>query len=76
MWDSILLEIRNQVTPSVYDTWFEGTSGQAQSGVMIIDAPDSQVATTLQDRFRSMIIGTIRQLTGTEMPIQIRRRKP
>lgn len=76
MWDSILLEIRNQVTSSVYQTWFEGTTGRTQAGTMIIDAPSAQIAEELNSRYPSLIATTIRKITGAEMQLQIRRRKP
>lgn len=70
IWQATLERIQPRVTPAVFTTWFQGTTGLFfQEGVLTVLVPTSFAQTQLEGRFRDSIRSILSDITGTIIDI-------
>lgn len=64
LWDDALVKIELSITPANFKTWFRDTHiVTLEDGTLTIGVPSVFVRDWLQDKFQSMILKTLRELT-------------
>jgi chromosomal replication initiator protein len=64
LWDDALVKIELGITPANFKTWFRDTHIiSLEDGTLTIGVPSVFVRDWLQDKFQSMILKTLRELT-------------
>ncbi len=64
LWDDALVKIELSITPANFKTWFRDTHILSlEDGTLTIGVPSVFVRDWLQDKFQSMILKTLRELT-------------
>jgi chromosomal replication initiator protein len=64
LWDDALVKIELSITPANFKTWFRDTHIiSLEDGTLTIGVPSVFVRDWLQDKFQSMILKTLRELT-------------
>lgn len=64
LWDDALVKIELGITPANFKTWFRDTHiVSLEDGTLTIGVPSVFVRDWLQDKFQSMILKTLRELT-------------
>ncbi|MEM9336751.1 MAG: chromosomal replication initiator protein DnaA [Patescibacteria group bacterium] len=64
LWDDALVQIELSITPANFKTWFRDTHlVSLEDGTMTIGVPSVFVRDWLQDKFQSMILKTLRDIT-------------
>ena len=64
LWDDALVKIELAITPANFKTWFRDTHIiSLEDGTLTIGVPSVFVRDWLQDKFQSMILKTLRELT-------------
>ncbi len=64
LWDDALVKIELGITPANFKTWFRDTQIiSLEDGTLTIGVPSVFVRDWLQDKFQSMILKTLRELT-------------
>ncbi len=66
IWQATLERIQPRVTPAVFTTWFQGTTGLSfQDGVLTVRVATPFSQTQLEGRFRDSIRSILAEITGT-----------
>jgi chromosomal replication initiator protein len=64
LWDDALVKIELSITPANFKTWFRDTHIiSLEDGTLTLGVPSVFVRDWLQDKFQSMILKTLRELT-------------
>ena len=64
LWDDALVKIELSITPANFKTWFRDTHIiSLEDGTLTVGVPSVFVRDWLQDKFQSMILKTLRELT-------------
>ena len=64
LWDNALVKIELSITPANFKTWFRDTHIiSLEDGTLTIGVPSVFVRDWLQDKFQSMILKTLREIT-------------
>ena len=64
LWDDALVSIELSITPANFKTWFRDTHiVSLEDGTIILGVPSVFVRDWLSDKFQSMILKTLRELT-------------
>ena len=64
LWDDALVKIELSITPANFKTWFRDTYiSSLEDGTITLAVPSVFVRDWLQDKFQSMILKTLRDLT-------------
>jgi len=64
LWDDALVKIELAITPANFKTWFRDTHIiSLEDGTLTIGVPSVFVRDWLQDKFQSMILKTLREIT-------------
>ncbi|PIW96665.1 chromosomal replication initiator protein DnaA, partial [Candidatus Kaiserbacteria bacterium CG_4_8_14_3_um_filter_38_9] len=64
LWDNALVKIELSITPANFKTWFRDTHIiSLEGGTLTIGVPSVFVRDWLQDKFQSMILKTLREIT-------------
>lgn len=72
IWELLLIEISKRVSRESFETWFVSVSGQFIEGNQLkVTAPNLFARDWLQDRYESLFIEILKELTGKEFSIEI-----
>ncbi len=71
IWHTTLERIRTKVSPAVFITWFQGSTGTSfQDGVLTICVRSTFAKAQLDGRFIDIIRSTLAEVTGSSIEVQ------
>ena len=72
LWTKTLSQIELGVSKAVFSTWFKNTYiTKFENGVIHLGVPDQFVKDWLTDKYQSLILKTLRELSGTVRSLEI-----
>lgn len=70
IWQATLERIQLRVSPAVFTTWFQGTTGLTfQEGLLIVRVSTPFAQTQLEGRFRDFVRSILSEVTGTVIDV-------
>jgi chromosomal replication initiation ATPase DnaA len=71
LWSTVLNKISEKISKPSFDTWFAGTKAEIIGEMMVVKANNSFAGDWLEERYKTLIFETTKELSGKPYEIKI-----
>jgi chromosomal replication initiator protein len=72
IWQTTLERLQQKVDPTIYSTWFQGTTAQDfQEGIFTVNVTSPFARAHLEKRFGDLIRGILKEIIGEQVEIKV-----